>query len=303
MAGSTNVLTTAATATDLATVATLPAFLRKASREVSVSVIIPALNEAENLALMLPSVPSWVAEVILVDGNSTDGTIAVAKAIRPDIRVVQEDGRGKGCALRTGFAAATGDIIVMLDADVSMEPAELPLYVGALLSGADFVKGSRFLQGGGTSDMPLHRKLGNKAFVWMVRLFFGGNYSDLCYGYAAFWRDVLPELDLHGDGFEIETVMNIRALKAGLRISEVPSFEDKRAYGEGRLRTFPDGMRVLKAILSERFRPSTWRKPSLRTERLRGNVNALASRLLQDHQINLPTRPASLMGPQALDRP
>ena len=87
---------------------------------------------------------------------------------------MQQQGRGKGSALRTGFAAATGDIIVTLDADGSMDPGEIPGYVGQLLAGADYVKGSRFLQGGGTTDITLLRKLGAKAFVYLTRLLFGG---------------------------------------------------------------------------------------------------------------------------------
>ena len=176
---------------------------------------------------------AWVHEVILVDGNSTDGTVAVARELWPSIRIVRQQGRGKGAALRSGFAAATGDIIVMLDADGSTDPAEIPIFVGALLAGADFVKGSRFLQGGGTSDMPLHRKLGNWGFAMGVRVLFGGIYSDLCYGYNAFWRRVLPHMELYGDGFEIETIMNVQALRSGLKVVEVPSFEAERVHGVG----------------------------------------------------------------------
>jgi glycosyltransferase involved in cell wall biosynthesis len=222
-----------------------------------VSVVIPALNEAENLPHVLPRIPRWVDEVVLVDGLSEDETIAVAQQLYPKIRIVQERRPGKGAALRAGFAAATGDIIVMLDADGSTDPAEIPTFVGALLGGADFVKGSRFMQGAGTSDMPRHRKLGNWALVQLVRQFFGGRYSDLCYGYNATWADVVPTLDLDTDGFEIETTMNIRALRARLRVVEVPSFEEKRVHGVGRLRAIPDGWRVLKIIFRERFRP--WR--------------------------------------------
>jgi len=213
-----------------------------------VSVIIPALNEAENLPYVLPQIPQWVHEVILVDGHSTDGTVAVARALVPHVRVVMQERKGKGAALRCGFAAATGDIIVMLDADGSTDPGEIPAYVGALLAGADFAKGSRFAQGGGTADMPAHRRLGNKAFVLMVRLLFGGSYTDLCYGYNAFWTSLLPRLHLDGDGFEIETIMNIRVLRAGLKVAEIPSFESPRVFGIGRLRTIPDGWRVLCAI-------------------------------------------------------
>jgi glycosyltransferase involved in cell wall biosynthesis len=216
-------------------------------------VVIPALNEADNLPHVLPFVPD-VHEVILVDGWSTDGTVEVAQKLRPDIRVVTQDAAGKGAALRSGFRAATGDVIVMLDADGSTDPREIPRFLEALLGGADFVKGSRFMPGGGTSDMPFYRKLGNQGFVLMVRLLHGGKFTDLCYGYNAFWTRVLPDLDLDGDGFEIETMMTVRAVRNGLRVAEVPSFEAKRVYGEGRLRTIPDGMRVLRTIVAEWFR-------------------------------------------------
>lgn len=225
----------------------------------TVTVVVPAMNEEKNLPHVLPKIPSWVHEVLLVDGNSTDRTVAVAQELWPGIRIVQQKGRGKGAALRTGFKAATGDIIVMIDADGSTDPGEIPRFVSALLTGADFAKGSRFAQGGGTSDMEFYRKLGNWGFVMIVRFLFGGSYSDLCYGYNAFWKRVLPELDLDCDGFEVETVMNVRALRARLKITEVPSFEFARIHGTSNLRTIPDGWRVLKAILHERF----MRPPSL----------------------------------------
>jgi glycosyltransferase involved in cell wall biosynthesis len=220
-----------------------------------VSVVIPALNEQENLRHVLPRIPLLVDEVILVDGASTDSTVAVARDLIPSIRVVQQRGAGKGAALRSGFEAATGDIVITLDADGSTDPAEIPYFVHALLAGADVAKGSRFLHGGGTSDMPLHRRLGNGMFVQLVRRLYGGRYTDLCYGYNAFWRRSLDLLNLDGDGFEIETMINIRVLRAGLRILEVPSFESRRVVGQGRLRTIPDGWRVLKTILRERHRP------------------------------------------------
>lgn len=214
----------------------------------TVSVIVPAKNEAKNLEHVLPRIPEWVDEVILVDGHSTDNTIAVAQYLMPSIRVVHQQGRGKGDALRAGFDAATSDIIVMLDADGSTDPAEIPAFVDALVQGADFVKGSRFKAGGGTSDMSHLRRLGNWGFTTMVKVLFGGDYTDLCYGYNAFWRRTLPQLALDGDGFEIETIMNVRALRTGLKVVEVPSFEAERIHGESNLRTFPDGWRVLKAI-------------------------------------------------------
>jgi glycosyltransferase involved in cell wall biosynthesis len=225
---------------------------RRRSSDPRISVVIAALNEAENLPFVLPAIDPEVHEIIVVDGGSEDSTAEIAKQLHPRVRVVRQFGSGKGAALRTGFAAASGDVIVAMDADCSMDPGEIPVFVGALRAGADFVKGSRFLQGAGTTDMPFHRKLGNGAFVVLVRLLFGGRYSDLCYGYNAFWADALPKLQLYGDGFEIETIMSIRALRADLRVTEVASFESARLYGDAKLKTFADGWRVLKAIVGER---------------------------------------------------
>jgi glycosyltransferase involved in cell wall biosynthesis len=220
----------------------------------SVSIVIPALNEAENLPHVLPRIPNWVHEVVLVDGGSSDGTPEIAHRLRPEIKVITERRKGKGAALQAGFETVTGDIVVMLDADGSMDAGEIPLFVGALLAGADFVKGSRFLQGGGTNDMEWYRRVGNAGLRMLVRLEFGGQFSDLCYGYIGFWRHILSVLKIDSDGFEVEAAMNVRALKARLRIAEVPSFEDRRLYGQSNLRTIPDGWRVLRTIISERWR-------------------------------------------------
>ncbi|MFK7805325.1 MAG: glycosyltransferase family 2 protein [Anaerolineae bacterium] len=218
----------------------------------SVSVVIAAMNEELNLPHVLPLIPTWVDEIIIVDGGSTDDTVTVAQGLCPNVVIVHQTGKGKGDALRLGFEAATKDIIVALDADGSTAPQEIPVFVGALVSGADYVKGSRFLQGGGTADMTLLRRLGNLGLVKLVTLFYGENFSDLCYGYNAFWRKSLPALALDVDGFEIETLMNIRAIKANLRVAEVASFESERIHGESNLQTFKDGWRVLKTIIREK---------------------------------------------------
>lgn len=244
-----------------------------------VSVVIPAWNEEENLQHVLPRVPQWVHEVLLVDGHSTDCTIEVARKLRPDIRIIQQKGKGKGDALRSGFAAATGEVVVMLDADGSTDPAEIPVFLDALMQGADFAKGSRFLKGGGTSDMPMHRRLGNWGFVFLVRTLFGAKYSDLCYGYNAFWVHVLPAINLDSDGFEIETKMNVQVVREGFKVVEVPSFEAPRVSGEGRLRTFPDGWRVLKTIFREAY------DDRLKSRLRRNNVVARPSHFSGDMRV------------------
>ena len=219
---------------------------------VRVSVIIPTLNEADNLRFVMSALPSVVDEVLVVDGGSTDGTVDEARRLCHDVRIIEELRPGKGRALRTGFEEATGDILVMIDADGSMDPREIPAMVAVLESGADVVKGSRFLQGAGTDDMGLLRRSGNASLRLLVKALFGGRYSDLCYGYMAFWRDVLPAFDGDAPGFEVETFLNVRALAAGLRVAEVPSFERNRISGESHLNTFRDGWRVLLTIFRER---------------------------------------------------
>jgi peptidoglycan/xylan/chitin deacetylase (PgdA/CDA1 family) len=222
-----------------------------------VSLIIPTRNEAQNLHHVLSSIPSIVNEVILVDGHSADNTIAVAQQLLPSIRVIRQQRKGKGDALRIGFAASTGDIIVMIDADGSTDPNEIPRFVQALLDGSDFAKGSRFMQGAGSDDITLLRGLGNSGLNWLVNILFGTRYSDLCYGYNAFWRSCLNHVRIDCDGFEVETLMNIRAHKAGLKIVEVPSTERPRVFGGSNLNAMRDGWRVLKTIVKERVLTNT----------------------------------------------
>lgn len=226
-----------------------------------VSVVIPTFNEAANLPAVFEALPEDVWEVLIVDGWSTDGTVEVARELRPDARIVTQTRRGKGNALACGFNNARGDVVVMLDADVSTDPREVPKYVQVLLDGADYAKGSRFTRGGGSHDITPIRKLGNVFLNTTVNLLYRTRYTDLCYGYNAFWRDVLPvlgldcgeeALDMHwGDGFEIETILNVRAAKAGLRIVEVPSIELPRVHGESKLHAVRDGLRILRVIVSE----------------------------------------------------
>lgn len=223
--------------------------------DVRVSVVVPALNEAPNLAHVLPRIPIWVHEVLLVDGHSTDDTIAVARQILPNIIIIKQEGYGKGAALRCGFQAATGEIIVHLDADGSTDPIEIPAFVGALLSGADYVKGSRFLQGADTVDMTLLRKIGNNAFVALTNILFGTRFTDITYGYNAVWRCHRNALALEIDNWANEIIGNIRAARNGLRVVEVACFEHERIAGQAKLQTFSAGWQILKAIVRERVVP------------------------------------------------
>lgn len=225
-----------------------------------VSVVIPALNEAENLLHVFAQLPlADLFEVIIVDGHSTDDTVAVAQSLDPVVRVVIQDGMGKGNALACGFAAARGEIIVMLDADGSTNPAEIPAFLDALFDGADFAKGTRFAEGGGSSDITFLRRLGNRFLNVIVNQLYGTRYTDLCYGYNAFWADLVPLIDIDRSGFEVETLINIRVARGGLRVCEVPSVEQERIFGMSKLHPVRDGLRVLQTIIAERIstRPVT----------------------------------------------
>jgi len=161
-----------------------------------VSVVIPTLNEARNLPYVFSRLPAGVHEVIVVDGHSVDDTLAVARQLRPDVRVVLQTRKGKGNALACGFEAATGDVIAMIDADGSADPGEIPSFVNALVGGADFAKGTRFVRGGGSSDITRIRSIGNRLLTAVVNLLWSTSYTDLCYGYNAFWRRYVSVLGL-----------------------------------------------------------------------------------------------------------
>ena len=223
------------------------------SAALTVSVVIPTKNEAQNVGWVLERIGPLVDEIVVVDGLSDDGTVQAAIEVRPDVVVVDHPVAGKGEAVRAGFEAATGDLVVLMDADGSMDPAEIPGFVEELARGADFVKGSRFLPGGGTSDITPLRSFGNAVLVRLANVLLGTSYTELCYGYMAFRRTRLRELDLQASGFEIETELVVKACRAGLSVTEIASFESPRRYGASNLNTFRDGWRVLRTLVRERY--------------------------------------------------
>jgi glycosyltransferase involved in cell wall biosynthesis len=248
-------------------VSTEPGRLRRSRRprEPRVSVVIPTLNEARNLPYALSRLPECVTEIVVVDGRSVDDTIEIAGRLRQDVRVVRETRKGKGAALQCGFREARGDIVVMLDADGSADAAEIQRFVDVLVAGADFAKGSRFLPGGCSDDLTAVRHLGNRCLTAAVNLVCQTRYTDLCYGYNAFWRDCLEFIHIDVDGFEIETRLNMLIACSGLAVVEVPSREFCRVHGHSNLNAMRDGLRVLRAIVGTALENRAGR-PSVRSD-------------------------------------
>jgi hypothetical protein len=217
----------------------------------SVSRVIPALNEAHGLQVILPRVPPLVGQLIVVDGGSTDATVDVVREMTPHATVIRQTGQGKGDALKCGIAAARGEIIVTMDADGSMNPEDIHLFVAELVAGMDFVKGSRVLPRAGSADFTWLRRTGNAALTRFGNLVFGSKYTDLTFGFNAYWRPTIQHLGALADGFEFEIQAALRAASVGMRTSEVPTYEPARLGGVSKLNPLTDGLAILRIILSE----------------------------------------------------
>jgi glycosyltransferase involved in cell wall biosynthesis len=225
----------------------------RAERRLSITVLMCTLNEEESLPHVLPRIPDWVDEVLLVDGHSTDNTVAVAKGLRPDVRVLYQSDRGKGDALKCGVEHASGDIVVTLDADGETDPQEIPKFVEPLLRGYDFVKGARLAKGR-PLRMPRYRWLGNKILALTYNILYGTRYADICSGYSAFWKRAFLQVELTYDNCEMEQQLLVRAKKAGLKIAEVAHLSHGRIAGASKINGISQGFIDWLVVIKERFR-------------------------------------------------
>jgi glycosyltransferase involved in cell wall biosynthesis len=217
-----------------------------------VSVVIPCLNEAENIETCVTRAREALGgagidgEVVVCDNNSTDGSGELAA--RAGARVVLETRPGYGSAYLAGFAAARGEYIVMADADLTYDFAEIPRFVAELDQGAQLVMGDR-MDNIHPGAMPwLHRYVGNPILTGILNVFFKTGVSDAHCGMRGFRRDILPILDLRTTGMEFASEMVIRASKEKLRIAEFPIEYHPRG-GESKLSSFRDGWRHLRFLL------------------------------------------------------
>jgi glycosyltransferase involved in cell wall biosynthesis len=219
-----------------------------------VGVVIPTLNEEKNIEDVLFNLKNQgYYNILVIDGKSKDKTTQIAT--RNGVKVVLQNNKGKGSAIRQGLnnGYLDADAVVMMDADGSMDAKEIHSLVEALNSGADIVKGSRFMKGGYSYDMSSLRRMGNMLMVTVVNLLWSAKYTDLCYGFAAFNKRAIKKLVpyLKSQSFEIETEIFLKALKLGLVVKEVPSTEFLRKNGQSNLNSFRDGFKILMKIAEE----------------------------------------------------
>jgi len=216
-----------------------------------VTLIIPTRNEEGAIGSTLREVPRDVVdEIIVVDGHSTDKTADEVKAeLRPSDKFVVQKGKGYGGAFSEGFDIATGDVIIMMDADGSHNPAEIPQLVEKVRRGYEYVMMSRYARGGRSEDDTIIRWFGNRMFTWLTNVVHSTNVTDSLYLYTAITKDGLKRLNLTSTGFEFCTEILVKAHRAGLKFAEVPAFERGRMAGKTKVNAFWHGLKILRMIL------------------------------------------------------
>ena len=215
----------------------------------AISLIISALNEEQTIGQVLAQVPQGVVdEILVIDGHSIDNTREIASRAGAKV-IVQEGGKGYGRATITGLKYATGDTIVLLTADLSQDPRDIPKLLAKLNEGYDMVMASRYMKGGGSDDDTFLHYIGNKLFTFLCNLFYGSRFSDALYFFIAGRKEAFEKANAVSPGFEYCAELPIKAHKAGLKITQVPSFENKRLAGEAKVHSFRHGWKILLKIL------------------------------------------------------
>jgi glycosyltransferase involved in cell wall biosynthesis len=224
---------------------------------VKLSVVIPVFNERETIAEILSRVHRALdgmdAEIVVVDDGSTDGTREALRSIAGIRLIEHERNQGKGAALRTGFAAASGDVVIVQDADLEYDPRDYPKLLEPIEDGrADVVFGSRFL-GGPHRVLFFWHYLANKLLTWLSNVFTNLNLSDMETGYKVFRRPVLERIHIRSDRFNFEPEITAKVAKTRCRVYEVPISYSGRTYDEGKKIGWRDGFSALWTIIKFRF--------------------------------------------------
>ncbi len=215
----------------------------------AISLIISTLNEEQTIGQVLAQIPPGaVDEILVIDGYSTDRTREIASQAGAKV-VLQEGGRGYGRAAITGLKYAMGDIIVFLTADLSQDPQDIPKLLAKLSEGYELVMASRYMKGGGSEDDTFLHYIGNKIFTFLCNFLYGSQFSDLLYFFIAGKKEAFEKTNAVSPGFEYCAELPIKAHKAGLKITQIPSFEKKRLAGEAKAQSFRHGWKILLKIL------------------------------------------------------
>jgi glycosyltransferase involved in cell wall biosynthesis len=225
------------------------------------SVVIPCFNERATIAAVLTAVensPYPDKEIIVVDDCSTDGTRELLKAElapRIDTLLFHDVNRGKGAALRTGIAAATGDIVVIQDADLEYDPSEFPALIAPILQDkADVVFGSRFMGGFPHRVLYFWHSVGNSVLTLVSNMFTNLNLTDMETCYKAFRREVIQSITIEENRFGFEPEVTAKVARMGVRIYEIGISYHGRTYAEGKKIGWRDGFRALWCIVKYRFK-------------------------------------------------
>lgn len=220
-----------------------------------VSVIIPSLNEAASIGKVIDEIKALprgtVAEIIVVDGDSPDGTAKIAQ--EHGARVIRQTGRGYGAAFIEGIKNSKGEVVVLMDADGSHDPKDIPLMLDKIRDGYDYVMASRYAPGARSEDDWLIRYIGNKFFTWLTNLLHGTKVTDSLYLYTAIKKDKLDEVELKSRSFEFCTEILVKCHRAGLKFGEVAAVERKRQGDKTKVNALRDGVKILWVIVKLKF--------------------------------------------------
>jgi glycosyltransferase involved in cell wall biosynthesis len=217
-----------------------------------VSVVFCTHNDAPTIADVLRRVPSFVKDIVVVDCGSTDRTVELVREAAPRATLLVEESNDRGRAWRSGFARASGDIFVMLRGDGSHDPAEIPRFLAVLRTGADFAIGTRYLAGGGSAEMNRFRWFGDRFLTHLANWVLKARFSDIGYGYLAFWKRQLPDLRVERAKGDLEAVLPLRARRLGIRMVEVPSYESLRHHNPSNAQALREGFAMLRTIVAAR---------------------------------------------------